>query len=268
MPLAALFTVTLVSCEEGILTDDLTEKGTLQVIMHDQPVNYDEVWVEVDHVKVHRNENAEDGETGWTVVAEPQERFDLLQLINGAEVVLGEEELEAGTYRQMRLVLGEENSVVVDGEEHDLEVPGGSQTGVKLNINTEIEPDFTHTIVLDFDASRSVVQRGQAQQGGSFLLKPVIRASTPELTGNIAGSVTPAEAEPFVYAIAEEDTLAGSRADEESGEFLLRGLDAGTYDVAFEPNEDYEEVTIEDVDVAIGETTQMDEVELTESNDD
>ncbi len=239
------------------------ETGTMKVMLHDNPADYDEVNVFIEGVEVN---NAED-DTGWVEIGTPQETFDLLELTNGAMEELGTEELEAGTYEQIRLILGSDgHSVVIDSVEHDLKVPSGAQTGIKLNINAEIEPDITYTILLDFDAHRSVVKAGNEQSGVQYLLKPVISATNQAVTGNIAGVVDPAEAEPVVYAIAGSDTLTSTQADTSDGSFTLVGLEAGTYTVSIDPtNDTYQSQDTTGVDVTVGETNDIGTITLSQN---
>ncbi|MEJ2507668.1 MAG: DUF4382 domain-containing protein, partial [Ignavibacteriaceae bacterium] len=58
--------------------------------------------------------------------------FDLLQLRNGANVLLGDAELQAGSYTQIRLIVTSENYVIVQGIKTLLTIPSGIQTGIKL----------------------------------------------------------------------------------------------------------------------------------------
>jgi hypothetical protein len=156
--------------------------------------------------------------------------------------------------------------VVIDGEEHDMFVPSGEQTGIKLNVNAEIEPNITYTLLLDFDAARSVVKRGNQQAGEEYLLKPVIKATNQAVTGNIAGAVDPVESYPFVYAIAGEDTLSSTKADTSNGEFQLIGLEEGTYTVSVDPtDESYGSENVNDVEVTVGETTELDTINLSQN---
>lgn len=90
-------------------------------------------------------------------------------------------------------------------------------------------------------------------------MKPVIRAYTEELSGAISGVIEPVEAEPYIMAIMNDDTIA-TYADTESGEYLLSGLEAGRYDVEFEPVDGYNPQIVNDVDVVNGEVTTMDTI--------
>ena len=258
----AVLALTFTSCDDGEIFPS-EDTGTFRVILHDEPGDFEELWVDVQRVEVHRQQEAE---SGWTVVSEPDQRYNILELINGAQEILGEEELEEGTYRQIRLILGEDNTILVNGEEHNLQVPSGMQSGIKINIDADITPGTEYNLLLDFDAKRSVVQRGQAQAGAPYLLRPVIRASHEAATGNISGDVEPVESHPWIHAVVGDDTLSTTRADNETGEFMLVGLEEDTYDVHFDPAEGFEPEITEDVEVTARDTTELGTVELSEEN--
>jgi hypothetical protein len=263
LPLTLLFVVAVffTACDNSGTGSD-GSMGTMTVEMTDAPIDSaDAVNVFIERVEVN---NAEDEEEGWIVLNEPQQEYNLLELTNGATEVIGSSELEAGTYNQIRLILSEGgHSVEVNGEVHDMMVPSGPQTGIKLNINAVIEPDIEYVLLLDFDASRSVVAAGQPGNAVKYLLKPVIEAKEKAITGNIEGVVDPAEAKPVVYAIANSDTLGSTIADTTSGDFKIIGLEEGSYDVSIDPrNDDYQSETVEDVSVTIGQTNDLGTVEL------
>lgn len=257
---AALFAMAIIVA--GCDTAPQSDTGTLEVRLVDAPIDSaSEVNVVIDSVQV----NNTDDEEGWITISEPMKSFDLLKLTNGAYEVLGEAELEPGTYEQIRLVLNPEgnNLVLPDESVVDLFVPSGSQSGVKLNVNAEIEAGFTYTLILDFDASRSVVKAGNS---GRYLLKPVIHASNNATTGIISGTVLPAEAKSKVLAIVDEDTLTTTLADTTDGSFKLLGIDPGTYRVAFEPRTDgYNGTDTTGVEVVAGEVSDLGTKELEEN---
>jgi hypothetical protein len=244
----------------GCGTDSGSSSGSMTVEMTDAPIDSaDAVNVFIERVEVNRTGDSD----GWITLNEPQQEYDLLELTNGATTVIGSAELEAGTYPQIRLILSQNgHSVVVDGTTYDMFVPSGAQTGVKLNINAEIEEDIEYVLLLDFDASRSVVKAGNNEQN-PYILKPVIKAKEKAITGNIEGTVNPADAEPVVYAIANSDTLASTIADTSNGDFKLIGLEEGTYDVSVNPRNDaYGEQTVTGVDVTVEETNNIGTVDV------
>lgn len=246
--------MSLTGCSTG---SDGDGTGTMTVEMSDAPIDSaDAVNVFIEAVEVE----SQDG-SGWITLNEPQQEYDLLQLVNGATEVIGSAELEEGTYNQIRLILSRTgHSLVVDGTEYDMTVPSGEQTGVKLNVNAEIEPDIEYVLLLDFEASRSVVKAGKS---GKYLLKPVIDAKEKAITGNISGTVNPADAEAVVYALANSDTLSSTIADTSSGDFKLIGLESGTYDVSVDPrNDNYQSKTVNDVNVTVEEINDIGTVDL------
>lgn len=257
------FSIFVTGCDMG--SDSGT--GTMTVEMADAPIDSaDAVNVNIERVEVNRAGNPD----GWVTLSEPQQTYDLLNLTNGATAVIGSSALEAGTYPQIRLILSQNgHSVEIDGQVYDMFVPSGAQTGVKLDINAEIEEDIEYTILLDFDASRSVVDAGSNNQV-PYLLKPVIKAKEKAITGNIEGTVDPATAEPVVYALdnsgTEADTLASTVANTETGYFKLIGLEEGTYDVSIDPRDDsYAIKNIQDVSVTVEATNSLGTIQLSQN---
>ncbi len=248
-------TLLLISCK----TSNDTEFGTLRVLLTDAPGNYEAVYVDIREVRIHKSSNADGGDSGWITINTQPMIVDLLELTNGKYEILGEVDLEPGRYTQLRLILGDQNDIVINGTAHKLTTPSAQESGLKLNLNVDIEGGEMYTLLLDFDASRSIVKAGQS---GKYLLKPVINTAWLELSGAIAGTVTQSDALPWVYAIAGADTVRGTRAAE-NGDFLLIGLISGNYQVAFQPSAgNYSGKTLHDVEVNAPETTNVGSVNL------
>jgi hypothetical protein len=146
------------------------EGGKMTVHMTDAPALYDEVNVDVRQVSVHYTDSSM-ASGGWVVLNTNAGVYDLLKLQNDVTVVLaGDSLLPIGKIDQMRFLLGDSNSIMVDSVLFDLKVPSGSQTGLKFNLNAEIKTNTDVDVVVDFDASKSIVVQGN----GGFLLKPHI----------------------------------------------------------------------------------------------
>lgn len=250
------FLLLLTSCDVADENNSNTGNGTLRVFLTDAPADYDAVWIDIQEVRIHLNDDdeIEDDDDGWITINEEPMRVNLLDLTNGELEVLGETELESGTYSQIRLILGSNNEIIKNGISHTLDTPSAQQSGLKININADIEGGEVYTLLLDFDASRSIVEAGNS---GKFILKPVIRTVALAKTGAIEGSVEPAESLPWVYAIAGEDTLAGTKATTE-GDFRLIGLLPGSYIVAVNPTEgNFQKEELPDVEVTPSDTTNV-----------
>lgn len=148
--------------------------GRMTVKMKDVPIEYDSVFVDVQRVEVHySNENT--GDAGWVTLSTAAGIYDLLELQNGVTAVLSDSVLlPVGKISQMRLILGSQNSVVVDGASFPLLLSSQDKTGLKFNLNTTISEDDIVEVLIDFDAEQSIVVEGT----GAFRLKPVIKVES------------------------------------------------------------------------------------------
>lgn len=148
--------------------------GKMTVKMKDVPIEYDSVLIDVQRVDVHySNENT--GDAGWVSLSTAAGIYDLLELQNGVTAVLSNNiSLPVGQISQMRLILGNQNSVVVDGESFPLLLSSQDKTGLKFNLNTTISDGDVVEVLIDFDAEQSIVVQGD----GAFGLKPVIKVES------------------------------------------------------------------------------------------
>jgi hypothetical protein len=150
-------------------------------------------------------------------------------LVNDNDTLLGDAELNAGRIEQIRLILGPNNYVKVDGQTIPLQTPSAQQSGLKLNIHQDVNAGVTYKLLLDFDAARSIVKTGN----NKYILKPVIRTSLQSIGGSLRGFVLPDSVNTAVFAIQGTDTIAGTYTS--NGSYMIKGLDAGTYTLGFAP---------------------------------
>lgn len=229
--------------------DDSAQDARLQVVLVDAPASYDEVNVDVQEVNIKFGESTADDESGnWTNVSdfEPQ-IMNILEFTNGSEAVLVDRDVPAGKLGEIRLVLGENNNLVMGDQTENLTIPSGASSGLKIKINADLLAGVTYKLVLDFDAAKSILETGS----GTFKLKPVIHASMEAQSGGISGNVLPVDLSVVVYAIQNEDSV--STYPNEEGAFLLQALDAGAYDVVAVSETDT--LSVEGVEVVIGGVT-------------
>jgi len=220
------------------------QEGTLRVSITDAPAcGFDEVNVTVSKVRVHQSANASPSDPGWSdITLNPARKINLLSLTNGVLLELGQTPLPAGHYTQLRLVLTANsvtplaNSVVPSGgRETALSTPSDVESGIKLINEFDVAANTLVDLVLDVDACKSVVTRGN----GGFLLKPVIRVIPRLVSGAITGFVdrTLAASQPVVTAQLNSIVVASTVPDPQTGAFTLSPLiessTAGDYDVVF-----------------------------------
>lgn len=236
-------TLSFVGCNNNGSNSENT--SSIQLKLVDSEGEYEKVLVNIIDVQYNRN----DGDSGWVSFegfALPQtddalNRVDLTELVAGNTLVLTDEDIESGMLDQIRLILGEGNAIVLDGEtvEIPLSTPSAMQSGLKLHLNTTLEPGFSYTFILDWDVQRSIVKAGTS---GNYNLKPVIRVIAEVNSGTILGRVaeaaeTETELMPVenatIYVFDEADTtflssIATTYSNNE-GLFILQGLLQGNY---------------------------------------
>lgn len=200
--------------------------GTFNVRITDAPASFDAVNIRFSEVSVIPSA----GEP--IIVSDAVQTINLIEWSNGLSTPLGSIELDAGTYNQIRLII-DSASVVIDGVESSVKVPSGAKTGLKLTHQFTLEAGSTYDLMIDFDASRSIVRTG-TPANPSYLLKPTIRLVAVATTGSISGSVTIPGNVPVALALSGTDTISTVFVDTMSGEFQLAFLEAGSYNVVVE----------------------------------
>jgi len=212
------------NCSDSVSSDENT--GTLSISVTDAPAAYDSVIIVFSQISAHIDSE-------WVHVVKEPVRVNLLDWSNGETLLLGSEDVPAGKYTQIRIKI-DEAYIGVTGEVHELVVPSGSQTGLKLGPQFTINDGSTYHLVLDFDASRSIVVNGPANNPKGYKLKPHIRVITEAVSGSISGTVVNPEDVPFAYAIIGSDTITSAVVDTSSGYFKLSFLPENSYTVAVE----------------------------------
>lgn len=223
------------------------ETASLSFSLVDAPGDYQEVNVDIQGLEV-----VIDGEI-IKLDVEPR-ILNLLELTGGVSELLADGEFPVGQINQIRLILGDNNTLVVEGETEsqrfDLQTPSGQQTGIKLVVAKNLEAGIRYDFILDFNVDKSVVALG-AEAG--YALKPVVRVTTKAESGAISGVVTAGE-QTVITAASTTDTIS-SFANESTGEFLLYAVPAGEYKITVG-----ETVTHEGVEVVTGETTDLGQI--------
>ena len=224
-----LFSLTLFnSCKKN---DTANGKARLQVYLTDDPGDYEAVYIDVKDVQINVTG---DSSNGWQSLQGVNANvYDLLKLVNDDDTLLADANIPSGKLHQMRLVLGSENYVKIQGTTQliKLETPSAQQSGLKLNIQMDVQDGILYTILLDFDVSKSIVKTGNAK----YLLKPTIRTVLNAVGGSVKGVVMPKDFQSKVCAVQGVDTIACTYTDAIGG-YLFRGLPTGAYDFYYKPS--------------------------------
>ena len=161
--LMALFLIVIVnSCQK--------EKGsgttTLRVHLTDNPYNASEVNVDIREVRV----KVGDDSTGWASLNTNASIYNLLGLQNGVDTLLATGIVPTGVLKEIRFVLGDDNTIKIDNTVYPLTIPSGSESGLKIKLNKQLNATID-SLVIDFDAALSISQTGT----GEYKLQPVLK---------------------------------------------------------------------------------------------
>ena len=169
--------------------------------------------------------------------------YDLLQLRNGTDTLLTSSLITSGKIIKLKITLGSDNTVFTDSTtSYPLEVFGPSPSFTvnvsRTNVSTVSNNEFK--LWLDFNLSRSIFFFS-----GQFLLKPFITVFNDVVTSKIQGQVLPAGAAALVTAYNATDTLYA--VPFWGGQYLFRGVPAGTYSVNFKGHGGYKDTTLSNI---------------------
>ncbi len=142
------------------------EQTTLHVRLTDGPGDYQQVNLDIREIRVKTS----DDQNNWLLVPTTAGIYNLLDLQNGIDTLIASGPVPAVTLKEVRFVLGPDNSIMVDSILYPLQTPSAEDSGLKVKIDKNLPLD-PYTIVLDIDAALSIHQQGN----GAYQLKPVIK---------------------------------------------------------------------------------------------
>jgi hypothetical protein len=160
-----LASVAFTSCSKD-KNDDST--STLNVRLTDAPAAVQEVNIDIREVKVKFSEDS--SENNWMSLSVTPGIYNLLAYQNGADTLLGTGVFPSRPLKEIRLILGPNNTVKDNGIVYPLVIPSGSESGLKIKLNKSLNASI-ETVVIDFDAALSVFHEGT----GDYKLRPVLR---------------------------------------------------------------------------------------------
>lgn len=234
--------ITINSCGD----DSDSKSYPYKVRLTDAPAVYDEVNIDLLAVEVT-------GSNGQTVnLSTTAGIYNLLDFSNGVSTLIASSTLFDAQVAQIRLILGPNNTIVVDGVIHPLSTPSAEQSGLKLLVNQTLTADIENEILIDFDANASIVLTGS----GTYKLKPVLRTVVTAISGNIKGSITPIGILATVTATSIANVEYSSSVNS-AGQFQISGLPPGSYTLTVTPVLPLLPITQLNVLVLAGVTTNV-----------
>lgn len=161
-----LFVAALVIAVSACQKNADNDTTNLKIRMTDNPFNATEVNVDIQEVKV----NLRDDSSGWVRLNTNAGIYNLLDLQNGIDTLLAQGIIPTGTLKEIRFVLGDNNSIKIDSTVYPLTIPSGGESGLKIKLSKSLHATVD-SVLIDFDAALSILQTGT----GEYKLKPVLK---------------------------------------------------------------------------------------------
>jgi len=265
------------ACYQDDTTNPPSAKPLAQVLLTDAPFPYDSVAsvnIYVDRIEANTSADTSGGGQ-WVLVAQPRRSFDLLTLQQGSTAFLGENELPAGQYATIRMVINADLSSIKWSDGSSALVHWPSPGGGEITLYAAVEEPLAVSssgavIVIDFDLGRSFLYDYYGTR--EFTLLPWLRAVNSAATGTLKGTVTSSYTGPsqpiqnanisLYYDFGDNriaTTLAVTGRTDAAGQYKIAFVRAGTYAVRVE-QPDYPilaPTTLPSVVITAGDTTTL-----------
>ena len=197
---------------------------------HPKDTNFVVNKLEIDILRVEVNTE----ERGWEVINDSPQVLDLIELKSNAHFVLSDRRLEPGTYTQLRLILGENNSLIVNGESAEIKIPSAQKSGLKINLKEVVTKGFISDFSLELDLEKSLKRKGKSN---SYNLKPLIKVA--ELLEDVTS--------PLISIINPQQGSIHSTANVEiSVEYFDRFIDVNSFQITSNQVDITESFVVED----------------------
>lgn len=276
--IASIIVLGFYACRKQSADDNTVPAGMnkLSVYLTDGPTDYQKVLIDIRGVAIKvdscHSEGDEDHEhqgwdddhdhmesncERWDTLAIHPGIYDLLTLRNGIDTLLAGGFVPNGKIERIKLMLGSNNSVLVDGLSHPLNLVN-NQDFIYINVKRENLDSITPNnlrLFLDFNLDRSI-----KYNNGQYWLKPVLMPFSPHTTGVIEGKVRPVHS--FGMMKAYNNTDSANARPEDEGEFRIRGLREGTYNLFIQGVNGYHDSTLHNIIVHRNGETNLGTIQL------
>lgn len=239
------------SCDDN--NDEMSGTGTVSVEATDAAVdaeNISGVYLAIDEVQVIAN-----GTVKNSITFDEPETFNLMAYQNGQTKFLGEAEVDAGAYDEVRLILNSTSQAWVeftDNTTQEIDVPSGSSSGYKIFGDFEVLANGMSEVVLDVDLRKALVKQGN----GDYNLRPTARLISKTTSGTIQGAIDMSDYQDadkvVVYAYLEGTFNDSEMSEPAEGSSRFEGsinsavaTSTGSFTLAFMPEGDYELIVAE-----------------------
>ncbi len=231
------------TCDEG---DEPFELGgidrlaTLRLLITDAP--YPVELIESAYITI--NKITADHSDSTLLLSEELFTINIFELRNGLSENLVDLKVPVGNIQSFNLFIEAAEITLTDGRNFDLNVPSGASSGLKVKVSPSIEivENDLLEILIDFDVSQSFVPLGSDNSPNGirgFNFKPTVKATNLASSGTVRGFVVDSDTDEAlsnvqVSVFDDNDDLYTSTFTESSGEYVILGVEEGSYTIYIE----------------------------------
>jgi Domain of unknown function (DUF4382) len=269
MVVVALLSILVYSCKKdisataaGFANLDKPHSARIFLTDHQTPV-FDSVFIDIRKLELKLEDDSLAND-GWITLAINPGVYNILRLRNGLDTLFGTGTLPNAHVKKIRLTLGSQNSVMLNGQSFPLNIHDneGEVIAELDDSNFEIVAPDQVLFWIDFDVAKSIREDNSGHgNGNGFKLEPHINIFTKHKSGSIEGKVLPKDADALVMAINGTDTTMAIPEDDD-GEFKIMGLKEGSYNIFIDGNNGYNDTTINNVSVVKNEDSHLGTITL------
>ncbi len=252
--LLVILSFAFIACNKEITPDANTVpagKNELKVMMTDDPsIIFDSIFLDIQRVEVKVERT--NGSEHWDTLSIRAGVYNILRFRNGLDTLLAVGYIPDGEIEKIRITLGNNNSVVLNGVNIPLFLHNNRHQ-VIVNIDGDVDhldPDHLR-LWLDFDGHGSI-----RFHNGRLELDLHIGHFCHDNSGELEGKIKPSDAFPvLVRAVSGNDTLIA--IPEHDGEFKIRGIRSSTVNLIITPSNGYRDSVITNITIRRGDETEL-----------
>ncbi len=248
---AILFIV--ISCKKDVSNEAIVPAGKseLKIMLTDDPSTiFDSIFIDIQKVEVKVKDST--GAERWDSLTIRAGVYNILNFKNGLDTLLGVGFISNGMVEKVRITLGTNNAVVLNGVRIPIPVLS-NQNIIVININGDVDHIDNHhkKLWLDFDGHGSI-----KFHNGRWVLKLNIGHFSHHNSAELEGKIKPSQAFPvMILAINGTDTLRA--IPEHEGKFKIRGIKSKTVNLIIKPSNGYKDSVINNIQIRQGDDTEI-----------
>jgi hypothetical protein len=137
----------------------------VQFYLIDSPSGYDSVNIHIKKIEA----NVVGDSSKWIPIHTKDTVVNLFHYQDSITLMVAQDIVPLGMLKEIRFILGDDNTVVVNGVSYPLQLSGSNLPALMIGIDKKLNEVF-NGFILDFDASESITE-----ENGTYRLDPIIR---------------------------------------------------------------------------------------------